>query len=77
VKSYGLVFAPEADEQLAALYRYIADHGSPEVALRYTSAIIEHCEGLQEVPHRGTRRDDIRPGRRITHTEGGRSLPLQ
>lgn len=49
---------------------YIADHGSPGVALRYTRAIIEYCEGMRTVPHRGTRRDDIRPGLRITHYKG-------
>jgi len=25
-----------------------------------------HCEGLQDFPHRGTRRDDVRPGLCIT-----------
>ena len=48
----------------------IADHGSPKIAERYTSAIIGYCEGIQAVPHRGTRRDDIRPGLRITHYKG-------
>ncbi|HEX3395430.1 MAG TPA: type II toxin-antitoxin system RelE/ParE family toxin [Steroidobacteraceae bacterium] len=67
---YTVVFAPEAEEQLAQLYRYIADHASPAIALRYTSAIIEYCEGMKAVPHRGVRRDDIRPGLRITHYKG-------
>lgn len=26
-----------------------------------------YCEGLQAFPHRGNRRDDIRPGLRVTH----------
>ncbi len=34
------VFAPEAAEQLAAIYRYIAANASPGIAERYTSAII-------------------------------------
>lgn len=63
---YPVVFTPEAQEQLAALYRYIAAAASPQIAERYTSAIVTYCEGLQTFPHRGTRRDDIRPGLRIT-----------
>ena len=64
---YHVVFAPEAQEQLAALYRYIAAAASPEIAERYTSAIVTYCEGLQTFPLRGSRRDDIRPGLRITN----------
>ncbi|OOG49921.1 type II toxin-antitoxin system RelE/ParE family toxin [Polaromonas sp. C04] len=62
-----VVFTPEAQEQLAALYRYIAAAASPEIAERYTSAIVTYCEGLRDFPHRGTRRDDVRPGLRITN----------
>jgi toxin ParE1/3/4 len=67
VKTYGVVFAPEAEDDLAELYDYIAEHGSPTVAARYTEAIVEYCEGLASFAHRGTRRDDIRPGLRITN----------
>lgn len=70
MKSYRVVFTPEAEEQLAKLYRYIADHSSPELAERYTGAIIGYCEGMQTVARRGTRRDDIRRGLRITHYKG-------
>ena len=70
MKSYTVVFTPEAQEQLAQLYRYIAEHASSEIALRYTGAIIEHCEAMETLPHRGTRREDIRPGLRITHYKG-------
>jgi plasmid stabilization system protein ParE len=38
VTAYTLVFSPEAEEQLVALYRYIATAASPEIAERYTSA---------------------------------------
>lgn len=64
---YTVVFTPEAQEQLADLYRYIATAASPEIADRYTSAIVTYCEGLQTFPHRGARRDDVRPGLRITN----------
>ena len=64
---YRVIFSPEAAEQLAALYRYIAEAASPDVAMRYTEAIVSHCESLRDFPQRGTRRDDVRPGLRITN----------
>lgn len=67
MKRYTVVFTPEAQEQLAALYHYIAVAASPEIAERYTDAIVTYCEGLHTFPLRGTCRDDIRPGLRITH----------
>lgn len=43
---YGVVYAPEATDQLEELYLYIAERRSPAVAEHYTSAVIETCEGL-------------------------------
>jgi plasmid stabilization system protein ParE len=65
--NYQVVFSPEAEEQLAELYRYIAAAASPDIAARYTKAIVSYCESLNTFPQRGTRRDDVRPGLRITH----------
>lgn len=65
--AYTVEFAPEAQEQLAGLYRYIAKAASPDIAQRYTDAIVSHCEELQTFPLRGNQRDDIRPGLRITN----------
>lgn len=65
--SYPVVFSPEAEEQLVALYRYIAEAASPDIAARYTEAIVSYCESLRTFPHRGTIRDDVRPALRITH----------
>lgn len=67
MKQYHVIFTPEAQDQLAALYGYIAEAASPEIAERYTNAIVTHCEGLQTFPKRGACRDDIRPGLRITN----------
>ena len=64
---YTIIFTPEAEEQLLSLYRYIAAAASPEIAERYTSSIVAYCESLQDFPLRGTRRDDVRPGLRITN----------
>ncbi|MEB8487948.1 MULTISPECIES: DUF1778 domain-containing protein [Acidithiobacillus] len=36
--SYRVVFSPEAQEQLAELYRYIAEAASPDIAAQYTEA---------------------------------------
>ena len=65
--AYTVEFAPEALEQLAALYGYIATAASPQIAQRYTDAIVTHCEELSTFPLRGNLRDDIRPGLRITN----------
>ncbi len=65
--SYRVVFSPEAQEQLAELYRHIALAASPNIAARYTDAIVTYCESLRTFPLRGTRRDDVRPGLRITN----------
>jgi plasmid stabilization system protein ParE len=68
VNAWTVVFAPEAEDQLVSLYEYIAnEQGLPKTAARYLDAIIADCESLAHLPHRGTRRDDIRPGLRITH----------
>lgn len=67
---YAVVFTPEAGEQLAELYRYIAHAASANIAQSYTDAIVTYCEGLSTSPHRGSSRDDIRPGMRITNYKG-------
>lgn len=64
MNGYRVVFRREATQQLEELYDYIADAGSPENAARYTDAIVTYCEGLSDFPHRGSARDDIRPGLR-------------
>lgn len=65
--AYTVDFSPDAQKQLAELYRYIATAASPEVALRYVDAIVTHCEELRTFPLRGTQRDDLHPGLRITN----------
>jgi len=64
---YRVVFAPEARERLVSLYRHIAGAASPEIAKRYTDNIVAYCEGLSDSPHRGMKRDDVRPGLRVTN----------
>jgi plasmid stabilization system protein ParE len=60
-----VVYAPEAEAQLLALYFHIAATASPEIAANYTDAILEQCESLKTFPMRGAQREDIRPGLRV------------
>ena len=64
---FRVVFAPEAEEQLAGLYRYIAAAATTDIADRFTATIVDFCESLSTFPERGNRRDDVRPGLRITN----------
>lgn len=64
--TYIVVFTPEAEAQLVYLYAYIAAEASPEIAARFTDGIVTYCESLSTFPARGDRRDDIRPGLRVT-----------
>jgi toxin ParE1/3/4 len=65
--AFAVEFAPEAARQLEQLEEYIAGQGSPRVASDYVDSIVAFCESLQTFPKRGTQRDDIRPGLRITN----------
>jgi plasmid stabilization system protein ParE len=65
--AFTVEFSPEALEQLLALNRYIGAVASPETAQQFTNAIVTYCEELRTFPHRGSQRDDIRPGLRITN----------
>lgn len=61
---YCVIYSPEAEAQLASLYRYVAQHGSPSIAQGFTDAIVARCDSLDEMPLQGRLRDDLRPGLR-------------
>jgi plasmid stabilization system protein ParE len=61
-----VVYSPEAEAQLVALFEYIAAQASPGVAGHYADAIVERCERLGDMPLAGVARDDIRRGLRTT-----------
>ena len=65
MKSYTLVYAPEAEDDLIRLYDYIASAADPMTAIGYVERLQAHCDGLANAPHRGHVREDIRPGLRI------------
>jgi toxin ParE1/3/4 len=62
---HSVVYAPEAEAQLVALYFHIAEAASPEIAANYTGAIVKQCESLKTFPFRGAERDDLRPRLRV------------
>lgn len=64
-----VVFAPEAQIDLLDLYGMIAEAGGGERALAYVERIQAASLRLGVLPERGTRRDDIRPGLRVTGFE--------
>ncbi len=59
MRTYPVEFTPEFREQIENLYDYIAEEASPDIAERYTGAIVSYCESLCTFPHRGTMRDDL------------------
>src|SRR5262249_48372231 len=61
----GVVFSPEAREDLFNIYDWIADAASPEVALAYVERIEAYIDGFDLASERGARRDDIRKGLRV------------
>lgn len=63
---HSIILTPEARDHLDAIYDYIAAAASPEIAQRFTDGILDHIGKLTDFPHRGTKRDDLRPGLRTT-----------
>jgi len=57
-----IIYTRQAEDQLHALFIQIASAASPEIAARYTDAIMRQCESLSTFPARGSLRNDIRPG---------------
>lgn len=60
-----VVFTPEAQDDLFAIYDWVAEKASPMVAMRFTGRIEGFCRRLGLMAERGRSRDDIRPGLRI------------
>lgn len=69
MKRREVVFTPRAEADLEWLYDIIADAGFPDRALEYTDRVRAFCAGLDIASERGQRRDEIRPGLRVTGFE--------
>ena len=65
--THRVIFSPEALQQLSDLLDYIALCASPAIAMAYTDGIVKYCESLSTFPQRGSQRNDVRPGLRITN----------
>ncbi|EAP6364784.1 type II toxin-antitoxin system RelE/ParE family toxin [Salmonella enterica] len=64
---YTVIFAPEAEQQIISLYRFIAERAGVPVADHYIDTLLDYLDGFSTFPERGNKRDDIRPGLRVTH----------
>ncbi|AHE72416.1 hypothetical protein M942_00260 [Enterobacter ludwigii] len=65
--SYRVIFSPQAEQQIIDLHEYITINGNQIVANGFISDLLDYLEGFTIFPERGNRRDDIRPGMRVTH----------
>jgi toxin ParE1/3/4 len=63
--THTVIFSPEAEAQLAGIFRYIAAEASPSIAKQFTDDIVTYCETLSDFPDRGTKRHDLRIGMRV------------
>ena len=64
-----VIFTPLAERQIDALHEYITARANEERADRYVGRIVDFCNGFKTFPSRGTRRDDLLPGLRVTGFE--------
>lgn len=69
MKERTVILAPEARDDLIALYDWIAAAAHPRTALGYIERIETFLQGMRFASERGLRRDDIRPGLRIVSFE--------
>ena len=58
-----------AARHIDGLHEYIAVHASEERADGYVGRIVDFCNGLSTFPLRGTQRDDLLSGLRVTGFE--------
>jgi len=59
-----VLLRPQAEADLLALYRYIAEASGLQIAGNYIDRIELACMSLATFPNRGTKRDDLAPGLR-------------
>lgn len=64
-----VLFAPEAEQDLADVYDWIAIRAGPATAIGYVERLHGACVSLALASERGTRRYDIRPGLRTNGFE--------
>jgi toxin ParE1/3/4 len=61
---YELILDPNAREDLKEIFDYILERAGARAAAGFVTKLYDHCLTLRDVPEKGTRRDDLRPGLR-------------
>lgn len=61
MSDYSVIYSPEALADLIAIQRYVANAAGIDVARMFASRLVQACDSLADAPHRGTRRDEVRP----------------
>lgn len=69
MKARAVQYAPEARDDLIALYEWISAKAGAQIAIGYIERIRAYCDGFDLASERGTARDDVRPGLRIVGFE--------
>ena len=59
-----VLWSPEAEEDLVAIWRYVAQEASPDIADKQLILIDQATTTLREWPLAGRARDDVLPGMR-------------
>lgn len=72
--TYKVVFRPAAENDLIALYEYIAKNSGLDRAGAYIVRIEQVCLALADFPLRGMQRGDLHPGLRILGFERRASI---
>ncbi|MCG7521808.1 type II toxin-antitoxin system RelE/ParE family toxin [Ruegeria sp. Ofav3-42] len=62
--TYRLRYHPAVVDDLRMIAEMISDYAGPQVARRKLDEIARVAQGLQSLPHIGTRRDHVLPGLR-------------
>lgn len=69
MKERDVVFSPEAELDLQALYDWVEQAAGEQVASAYLDRLERYCLGFCTASERGQLREDIRPGLRVTGFE--------
>ena len=64
-----IIYNPEAESDLAALYEYVAAETSPAIAIGFMRRLRTWLSGFDIASERGTLRSDLRPGLRTVGFE--------
>lgn len=65
MQTYEVRFRDLAIRQLSQIQAYIAKTGGEATARRFVGNAFRHMEGFATAPHRGSLREEIRPGLRL------------